>query len=196
MTTQDSTQTVASVLIELVGKDPSGLAGLFREAHKDLKRVAHNQRAHLQYNETLSTTALVNEAYIKLSSHLASEVQDRRHFLNIAASAMQKILIDHYRARIAAKRGSGENLSGLGDEDANKIIDEDAKEIERILALDQLIQELSQLEARLGELVKLRYFLGFSEEEAAAELGIARRTLQRDWQKAKAWLYSKLPKGL
>lgn len=127
----------------------------------------------------------MHEAYLKLFA--SGAFQSREHFLNTAAAAMRQVLVDHARARRSAKRGGG--VVPLPIEEADGVL---AETDERIVALDEALGRLEARQPRLVRIVELRYFAGLSEAESSIALGITERTVQRDWAKAKAFLYEAL----
>jgi RNA polymerase sigma factor (TIGR02999 family) len=130
---------------------------------------------------------VVHEVYIKLLGHGATTLQDRSHFLTLAARAMRQVMVDHARARLTQKRGGGAKHELL---DESRIeIDADAS---TILDLDSALDRLQELDPRLGKVVSLRFFGGLSSDETAAILGVTDRTVRRDWRKARAFLYGEL----
>jgi RNA polymerase sigma factor (TIGR02999 family) len=137
--------------------------------------------------QTLDTTALVHEAYLKLFDQTRLEWQDRRHFYSVVAMAMRQIIVDHARRRIARKRGGGQNPVDL---DIVEIGADDR--IEELLAVHEALEKLKALDERLARLVEMRYFGGFSVEETAKLLELSERTVKRDWRKARALLYEEL----
>jgi RNA polymerase sigma factor (TIGR02999 family) len=154
--------------------------------HADLQRLAHRvQQRTGPASETLRTTALVNEAYLRLARH--GGFRDRSHFLATAALAMRQVLITHARARLTGKRGSGIAPVPLDLVEGILAVPE-----ERIVALDDALQDLEERHPRLVRVIECRYFGGYSEAETADALGITERTVQRDWAKAKALLYEAL----
>jgi RNA polymerase sigma factor (TIGR02999 family) len=158
---------------------------LVEALHSDLRRLAHRERRRLGGSETLRTTALVNEAYLKLFR--GGAWRDRAHFLNVAALAMRQVLVSYARERLAAKRGNGTSMLPL--EDADGIL---AESDERIVALDEALSQLAEREPRLARVVECCYFAGYSLPETAAALEINERTVRRDWARAKALLYESL----
>lgn len=156
--------------------------------HAELRRLAHRERRRLGGSETLQTTALVNEAYLKLFQ--GGRWTDRAHFLNVAAMAMRQVLVSYARERLAAKRGGG--LASLPLEAAENLL---AESEERIVALDEALTDLAAREPRLARVVECRYFAGYTEPETAAALGVTERTVQRDWAKARALLYEAVGSG-
>jgi RNA polymerase sigma factor (TIGR02999 family) len=169
--------------------DPDPATRLLVEAFYDeLHRLARRERRRAGSSETLRTTALVNEAYLKLFK--GGKWKDRAHFLNTAAMAMRQALVQHARARCAAKRGGGAGALPL--EDVDGVL---AEPEERVVALDEALERLEKLNPRLARVVECRYFAGYTEAEAAAAMGVTERTVQRDWAKAKALLYEALGTG-
>ena len=155
--------------------------------YEELKRIASRQLGRQQDAHTLSTTALVHEAYLKLVDQTRAEWVDRAHFYAVAAQAMRRILVDHARKHRAAKRGGGDRRVPLDDVDLP--IEERA---ELLVALNEALERLAALDSRLAQVVECRYFGGLSEEETAAALGVTARTVRRDWVKARGWLHEEL----
>jgi RNA polymerase sigma factor (TIGR02999 family) len=138
-------------------------------------------------DHTLSATALVHEAYVKLIDQSRVEWKDRGHFFAVASQACRRILVDYARKRHAQKRGGVAVKVTL--EDGVGSVEEQTEEI---LALHEALERLNAMSPRLAKLVELRYFGGLSEEETAEAMGVSDRTVRRDWKKAKAWLYGEL----
>lgn len=161
--------------------DEVALDRLIALVYSDLREVAARQLRRERRGHTLHATALVHEAYVRLAGGDGLNVNDRAHFLAVAARAMRQVLVDHARRRNAAKRGGGWARTTLASGDA--VLDVDAAEL---LALDQALEGL---EERQREVVELRFFGGMEEEEIATLLGVSSRTVRRDWVKARAWLY-------
>jgi RNA polymerase sigma factor (TIGR02999 family) len=153
--------------------------------YHELRRVAHRTRARFGAGHTLQTTALVHEAYLRLGQ--SRSFADETHFLRAAALAMRHAVINHARARLAEKRGGGGQHVTLSQV-ADLSIDSD----EGMLALDEAMQLLADEMPRLAEVVECRFFGGYGEEDTARALGLSLRTVQRDWLKARAWLYREL----
>lgn len=155
--------------------------------YDELKALARRQLRHRRTDhDTLDTTALVHEAYLKLLGGTQPTLHDRHHFLSVAATAMRHILVDYARRRQAGKRGGG-RLWTLGDDDvavADARVD--------IIAVNDAIGRLEAIDARLARLVDLRVFAGMSVEETATLLDVSPRTVKRDWQKARAFLAGEL----
>lgn len=152
---------------------------------EDLRRRARHERRRVRAGETLCTTALVHEAYLKLRRR--DGWQGELHFLRAAALAMRQALVDHARQKLSAKHGGGA-VDSLEDVAAEPFWTSD----ERLVALDDALQRLSQLNPRLTRLIECRFFAGYSEADTARVLGITDRTVRRDWIKARAWLYREL----
>jgi RNA polymerase sigma factor (TIGR02999 family) len=157
----------------------------FEALYDELHALAHRQVRRSRPGATLSTTALLHEAYLKLEG--VDRVAGREHFFALAARAMRQVLVDHARERAAQKRGGGKIVVTLGgDEPA---VEADADEL---LALDSALSELASVDGRLARVVELRFFAGLSVEETAAALGTSTATVKRDWRAARAFLLAHL----
>ncbi|MEO8196813.1 MAG: ECF-type sigma factor [Thermoanaerobaculia bacterium] len=156
---------------------------LFTLVYEELRRVAHRALADQRQEATLQTTALVHELYLRLVGSFRPGDDDRRHFFGLAAKAMRRILIDRARERLAEKRGGG--VRPLPLDLAAGAAESTAVEA---LAVDAALVALERHDARLAELVELRFFAGIPVAECAALLGCSERTVKRDWQKARALL--------
>ncbi len=150
----------------------------------ELRRIANRERFRVQAGETLRTTALISEAWLKLRR--SEGWMDDDHFLHAAALAMRHVLVDHARARLAAKRGSGK-IDPLTDD-----IEPYWQSDDRLVDLDEALDRLGGFSPRLAQVVELRFFAGYSEEQAARIMGVTDRTVRRDWVKARAWLFKEL----
>ncbi|MEN8719115.1 MAG: ECF-type sigma factor [Oceanococcaceae bacterium] len=165
-----------------------GAGALYAALYDELKQRARRERRKMVAGQTLATTALVNEAFMKLANH--HSYTNRQHFLMTAAQAMRQVLVDDARSRWAEKRGSGAKpLSLDATEFPYQIAEESDHDAEQMLQLDAALEQLRATHPRLADLVECRYFGGYSDEETAAALGVTTRTLRRDWLKAKALLY-------
>src|SRR5260370_1040843 len=158
-------------------------------AYGELRRIAHGTRGNRMGLETLSTTALVSETYLKLLPAAQTRIQDRQHFFALAARAMRQILVDTARRGSAAKRGA-ELRVDLAEIEQVSI--PAATRSAEMVALDAALTRLEALDERLARLVELRFFGGRSIEELATLLGISDRTVKRDWRRAKAFLQHEL----
>ena len=178
---------MAHDVTELLMAHGRGDAGAFDRlvglVYDDLRRLARAQLRRVPPGQTLDTTALVHEAYLKLVDHTRARWQDRGHFLAVSATAMRHILIDYARGRTRGKRGGGLERIPL---DENRVAA--AVEADQMVALDLALQKLALVEPRLVQVVECRYFAGYSEQETADAVGVSLRTAQRDWLRAKAWL--------
>lgn len=160
---------------------------LFPLVYEELKRIARRQMRRERAAHTLLTTGLVHEAYLKFIDQARLDAQSRVHFYNLASRAMRQVLVDHARRKAAAKRG-GEWARTTLDEQGLPL----HLRVEELLALDVALERLEQVNERLRRVVEYRYFCGLSEEEIGRLLGLTPRTVQRDWIKARAFLYAEL----
>ena len=160
---------------------------LLAMVYDTLKQIARRQLSRRRGSSALSTTELVHEAYFKLAGRGGQYGQDRVHFCGIAANAMRQVLVDHARHHNAAKRGGGaEPITLTAGHDAGEpsVVD--------VLALDQALDRLGERSERLRQIVEYIFFGGMSQQEVAALLGVSTRTVERDWLKAKLFLYREL----
>ena len=164
--------------------DRGALDRLFPIVYKELRERAHRQLAGRRSGDTLSTTALVHEAYLKLTGSAHQTYEDRIHFFAVASRAMRQILVDYARRHAAAKRGSGDRPLSLDPEAVPG-----PGRAEELLELDEALARLERLDERLGRVVELRFFGGLSVEEVGDAMGVSPRTVKRDWRKARAFLY-------
>jgi RNA polymerase sigma factor (TIGR02999 family) len=161
---------------------------LFPVVYQQLRDLAHRKMAHEPPDLTLQTTALVHEVYLRLSNDPTVNWENPRQFFAVASEAMRRILVERARRHHAKKRGGGRERIDLDFvETAAEAADPDA-----MIALDDALTHLSAFDARLGEVVMLRYFSGLSVEETAAALDSSPRTVKRDWSVARAWLSRRL----
>lgn len=163
--------------------DRAPAESLFPLLYQELHRIAHRQLSRERSDHTLCTTALVHEAYMKLTEQTRAQFSSRAHFLSVAAQAMRRILVTHARKVHAEKRGGRWRRLDLDAVDIP--VDERA---EALVALDGALDRLSALNPRWSRIVECRFFGGMTEEETAAALGVNARTVRRDWVKAKGWL--------
>ncbi len=163
---------------------------LFPLVYRELKAVAHRQLGRAPGN-SIDTTGLVHEAYLKLSNLNRSAVENRAHFLAISGRAMRQVLVAAARKRRRLKRGSGQEPVTLTETDTPAPM-----QLEDVLVINDALERLQHLDERLGRLVECRFFAGLTEEETAEALGISVSSVQRDWRRAKAWLrrYLKSPR--
>ena len=164
--------------------DKAALDKLTPLVYDELRRLARRYMSRERAGHTLQTTALVNEAYLRLVDQKNVHWQNRAHFFAVAAQVMRHILIDHARTHNRAKRGGDAQLVSL--EETEAMSPERAAEL---VALDEALNELAKLDERRSKVVELRYFGGLSIEETAEVLKVNPITVSRDWRWAKAWLY-------
>lgn len=175
---------LTQLLHKVSGGNRQALDEIFPLVYDELRRIAHQQLRKRGSSETLNTTALVHEAYIKLIDQSQAQINDRAHFYALSALAMRYILVDHARSRVAAKRGG--NAIAVDLDDIDLAADDRAEEV---LALDEALENLMAQNPRLGKLVEYKFFGGLTYEEIAAVQGLSVPTIKRDWQLARAWLY-------
>jgi RNA polymerase sigma factor (TIGR02999 family) len=155
--------------------------------YAELRRLARGQLRRERLGHTLGVSGVVNEAYMKLVDQGRVDWQGREHFFAVAARAMRQVLVDYARRRNAAKRGADRNRTSIGD----KPLGVEAQ-LENLIGLGEALDRLDQIDDRMRRIVEYRYFCGLNEQETAELLGISVRTLQREWIKARAWLYQDL----
>ena len=189
--TQENDDALAQITrILAAAGEANPLDVLMPLVHQDLRRLARAQRRQMEPGETLSTTALVHEAYLKLigRGNGSARFDDRAHFFAYAASAMRSVIVDYARQRLAQKRGGDlHRVTDLPEDIEGGIrLDED------MLGLDTALTRLASVDPRLAQVVELRYFAGLSELEIAALLQRSERSVRRDWQKARMFLLASL----
>ncbi|MDF2773019.1 MAG: hypothetical protein K0S86_2514 [Geminicoccaceae bacterium] len=191
MTTPTDERSEFTRLLEQVRDgDEHAFDPLLAMVYDSLKEIARRQLARRRRGSALSTTELVHEAYFKLAGQAANYWQDRAQFCGIAANAMRQVLVDHARRRNAAKRGGGADpitLTARFDAAEPSMVD--------VLALDQALDRLGELNERLRRVVEYIFFGGMTQEEVAVVLGVSTRTVERDWLKAKMFLHRELQAG-
>lgn len=185
--TEDPTHQVTQLLIEWSNGDKSALNKLMPLIHKELLRLAHHYMSRERPGHTLQTTALVDEAYVRLVNRKEVRWQNRAHFFAIAAQLMRSILVDHARSHAYAKRGGGARKIEL--DEATVVSQERAAEV---VALDDALKELASFDPQQSRIVELRFFGGLTIEETAEALGLSPATIKREWSSAKTWLYHEL----
>lgn len=176
---------VTQLLHQWSNGNEQALTSLLPIIYEELRKVAHQYLHRERAEQTLETTALVHEAYLKLVDQRSVSWQNRAHFFAIAAQAMRRILIDNARKRSAAKR-EGQKIS-LDDV---AVLSSDRAE--HLLALDEALQKLEKLDPQQSKIVELRYFGGLTIEETSEAMDLSPATVKREWAMARAWLYSSL----
>jgi RNA polymerase sigma factor (TIGR02999 family) len=180
-------QEVTQLLGEWSSGDKGALDKLIPLVQPELHRLAHQYMSRERAGHTLQTTALLNEAYLLLVDNRKPSWQNRTHFVAAAAQLMRRIMVDHARERHALKRGGGA-LKVTLDEAA--LVTETRSE--ELIALDEALEGLAAQDPRKSQIVELRYFGGLTAEETAEFLKLSLRTVEREWNMAKAWLYRAL----
>lgn len=178
---------VTLLLSQLRAGDREAESKLIPLVYDELRRLAAHYLRGERADHTLQPTALVHEAYLRLTKLRDLDWQSRSHFFATAATVMRRILVDHARAQQAGKREALHNAVSLED----ALVISPARPSE-LISLDAALDKLAQLDARRSKIVELRFFGGLSEEETGAILGVSTRTVKRDWRIAKAWLYNEL----
>jgi len=178
---------VTNLLFQLKNGNRDAESKLVPLVYGELRRLAGRYMRAERPGHTLQATALVHEAYLRLVGNKDVDWQSRAHFFGVAPSLMRRILVDHARAKLSKKRGGEEQKVSL---DEAVLIQ--PKSPVRLLALDEALERLAKRDPRQARIVDLRYFGGLSEEETAEVLGISTRTVKRDWNVARAWLYQQL----
>lgn len=178
-----SPQQITQLLIAWGNGDRTALEELLPLVYDELHRLARQYMRHERPGITLQTSALVNEAYVRLVDQKNVEWQDRAHFFAIAAQLMRRILVDHARKRSSQKRAGGVQRVTL--DETLVVSDERAAEV---VALDDALVNLADIDERKSKIVELRFFAGLSIEETAEVLAVSPGTVMRDWTLAKAWL--------
>jgi len=178
---------ITQLLVKARNGDREAESVLVPLVYQELRRLAQRYMRNERPDHTLQATALVHEAYLKLAEQREIAWQNRTHFFAVAAQLMRRILVDHARAKLAKKRGSSQQKISLD----GALIFSPAQS-EDLLALNEALDRLSQLDPRQGRIVELKFFGGLIDEEVADVLGVSLRTVKRDWQMAKAWLFREL----
>src|SRR5213595_2445773 len=182
-----SAERVSQLLAHWSDGDDAALRELTPLIYEELRRLAHHQMGGQRSDHTLQTTALVNEAYLRLTSQTNPSWQDRVHFFAVAARAMRQILVNYAKSSQAQKRGGGALKVEL---DETAIVS--PQESKEIVDLHEALERLAALDSRKAQVVELKYFGGLNYDEMAEVLKISRITVRRDWEFAKLWLYTEL----
>jgi RNA polymerase sigma factor (TIGR02999 family) len=186
---------VTSLVSAWSGGDRAALDRLMPLVYDDLRRIAGNQLRAERRDHTLSATAVVHEVYLRLLGQRAANLAQRAQFFALASGLMRRILVDHARRRLAAKRG-GETVRLQLDENLVEADARSGSELDLdLLTLDSALEELQAFDPRLVRIIELRFFGGLSLEEMTAELQLSRTTVTREWALAKSWLHRRLNQG-
>ena len=186
---KNAPQEITQLLVAWGGGDKQALDKLMPYVYEELRRLARTYMRNQKSDHTLQTTALVNEAYLRLIDSSQVKWQNRTHFFAISAQLMRRILVDFARAKKADKRGGGdpkvtfdEALPVAGEKESD------------LIALDEALKELAAMNERQAQIVEMRYFGGMTEKEIGEALDVSERTIRRDWNVARAWLFRELKK--
>ncbi len=182
-----SQEQVRQLLADWSSGDTGALERLIPLVEPELRRLAHHYMSRERPGHTLQTTALVNEAYLRLVDEEKPDWHKRTQFIGIAARLMRRVMVDHARERSALKRGGGAIRVTL---DETALVTE--MRADELLALDEALQNLATFDRRKSEIIEMRYFGGLTIEEIAEVLKVHPNTVRRDWSAAKAWLYAAL----
>ena len=177
-----SSQHVSELLVLWRAGDQEALEKLVPLVYKELREIAHYHLRRERPGHTLQSAALVHEAYLRLAGQKPFEADNRAHFLAVASRLMRQILVDYARSHAAAKRGADLRV----ELDAAMILPQQRNA--EVIALDEALKTLSQIDEQQGQIVEMRFFGGLSIEEIGEVLGISRSTVKREWNVAKAWL--------
>ena len=181
---------ITQLLVAAGEGHPGAMDEVFQSVYPRLKRLARSQRRRWQGNETIETTALIHEAYLKVAASRGAQYESRGHFFAVAAQAMRQVLINYAEKRSAKKRGGGAVHVTLHDAD---IVSEGA--LDELLTLNAALKQLEAMSPRQARVVECLFFAGYSVEEASEALEISPATVKRDWSSARAWLYREMQRG-
>jgi RNA polymerase sigma factor (TIGR02999 family) len=183
---EDSSGEVTRLLKEWKSGDQNALAALIPVVHQELRRLASYHLRSERPDHTLQSTALVNEAFMRLLGSEPSELRNRSHFIAVASRVMRQILVDYARARSAQKRDGGNRI--VLDAEIDLPITKDAE----LVALDMALDALARIDDRQAKIVEMKFFGGLSEPEISEVLGVSRATVTRDWSTARVWLHRQM----
>lgn len=183
-------ESITRLLQGLQDGRPGAMEELIQAVYEELRRTARRELARRRPGNTLDTSALVHEAYLKIAGSDHASWNDRAHFFAVAATAMRQIIVDDARRRSSAKHGGALHRVTL---DERRLMPE--QQAEELVALDEALDRLAELSTRLSRVVVCRFFAGLTVPETAAAMGCSPRTVDRDWKKARAWLYRELRGG-
>ena len=183
----ESAGDITRLLRAAASRQPQDVERLMSALYADMRRLAHAQLSGERANHTLQPTALVHEAYLKLIDQRSTDWNDRLHFLSVASRIMRRILIDYARERGSVKRGGDRQRAAMEFHE----IGVPTRDLD-LLALDEALHDLATLDERQARVVELRFFGGCTLDEVASLLNVGRRTVDRDWMVAKAWLFHRI----
>ena len=188
--TRPAPEEVSQLLQDWSNGDQAALDKVMPIVYQELHRLAHHYMRKERAGHTLQTTALVNEAYLRLADYKKMRWQSRSHFFAVAAQVMRRILVEQARSKNFVKRGGGAQRISL---DETAIVS--AGRSAEVIAVDEALTELESWDPRKGKIVELRFFGGLSIEETAEVLRVSPTTVQREWRSAKAWLHRAIGEG-
>lgn len=191
MPPESSPPDVTRLLRSAAAGDEAAFDRVFQAVYEELRRLARHVRRG-RAGETINTTALVHEAYLRLVPSRELEWEGRSHFMGVAARAMRQVLVRAAERKTALKRGSGKADVSLDDAPAGALAEGSGVAPEGVLALDAALDRLEKLSPRQARVVECRYFAGMSVEETGEALGVSEPTVKRDWRAARAWLAREL----
>ena len=188
----NETHEITAILKSLADGDDAALGELFAGVYDHLHEIAHAQRRRWRGDDTLNTTALIHEAYLKISAAEDPRWEHRGHFFAVAARAIRHILVDRARRVGAEKRGGDRQREPLAGVDL-PVVPREART--RLLALDQALERLERHQPRQAMVVQCRFFAGLGIQETAEAVGVSTATVERDWRAARVWLYDQIAGG-
>ena len=180
---------VTRLLVAWSNGDRAALDDLIPLVYDELRRLASRYMRRESQGHTLQTSALINEAYLRLVDQKKVQWQNRAHFFGVAARLMRHILVDHARSRSRIKRGAGMQMVSLAEQAAI------SSDVAEVIALDDALKNLAEMDSRKARIVEMKFFGGLTNEEVAEVLKVTSRTVEREWRKAKAWLHREISKG-
>ena len=189
MVDKDEPPQITQLLQRAAEGDRTALDAVYASLYPELKRLARSRLRQQGRAESVSTTLLVHESFVRLVGARDLRLEDRRHFFAYAAKTMRNIIIDSAREHLAERRGGGAEHTTLGDADSAAAQVADAGASDELLRVGDALRELETVDPELAELVEMRYFGGYSEIEIAELQGVNERTVRRRWEKARAWLF-------
>ena len=195
MIDKDEAPQITLLLQRAADGDRAALDAVYASLYPELKRLARARLRQQGRGESVSTTLLVHESFVRLVGARDLRLEDRRHFFAYAAKTMRNIIIDSAREHLAERRGGGAEHVTLGDADSDAMQVADAGASDELVRVGDALRELETVDPELAELVEMRYFGGYSEVEIAELQGVNERTVRRRWEKARAWLFVALGHG-
>ncbi len=183
-TCSDDLQGQVTRLLSSLCEQPETLDRLLPLVYEDMRQIARSQQARLGASPTLQTTELVHEAYLKLRQSEGGKIHNSAHFRRLSYLAIRQLIVDHARHKLAQKRGSGRAAETLHE----GMLAKDDSDEETVLRIDAALERLAEASPRQAEVVMARFFGGYTAEETAELLDTSMRTVQREWERARAWL--------